>query len=277
MTFSEADVLRDDDGRFAEKHGSAPEVSLDAGDAPLSRAGAAALAEGMLDRFGLTELGWTFDFDRATKRDGQCDYAKKRITYSGPILPHRTREEFRQTMLHEIAHAMTPGAQHGPRWRAMARKLGYTGGRTADTNAGIRAVQKEREMKRDVGYAPDGYPVHSGDKFAIGLKRYTVGNIRRSTAVLTDQDGNESLGDLSAIAEYTRPLYPRRADPNKAVRKNYPQHGLYVVYGDIFVHREYGRLSVHEPATKNIIMRAAKNGKLYRMPVASVARMSRQL
>lgn len=277
MTFSEADVLRDDDGRFAEKHGSAPEVSLDAACAPLSRARAAALAEDMLDQFGLTELGWTFDFDRATKREGQCDYVKKRITYSGPILPHRSREEFRQTMLHEIAHAMTPGAQHGPRWRAMAHKLGYTGGRTAEPNAGIRAVQREREMKRDVGYAPDGYPVHSGDKFAVGLKRYTVGSIRRSTAILVDQDGNESLGDLSAIADYTRPLYPRRADPNKAVRKNYPQHGLYVVYGDIFVSREYGRLSVHEPSTKNIIMRASKNGKLYRMPVSSVARMARQL
>lgn len=277
MTFSEADVLRDDDGRFSEKYGSAPEVSLDAGDAPLSRARAAALAEDMLDQFGLTEKGWTFDFDRATKREGQCDYTKKRISYSGPILPHRTREEFRQTMLHEIAHAMTPGANHGPAWKAMARKLGYTGGRTADTNAGIRAVQKEREMNRAVGYAPDGYPVHSGDKFAIGLKRYTVGNIRRSTAILIDQDGNESLGDLSAIADYTRVLYPRRADPTKAVRKNYPQHGLYVVYGDIFVSREFGRLSVHEPSTKNIIMRAAKNGKLYRMPVSSVARMTRHL
>lgn len=277
MTFSEADVLRDDDGRFAEKHGSAPEVSLDASDAPLSRARAAALAEDMLDQFGLTERGWTFDFDRATTREGLCDYAKKRITYSGPILPHRTREEFRQTMLHEIAHAMTPGAKHGPAWKAMARKLGYTGSRTADANAGIRAVQKEREMKRDVGYAPDGYPVHSGDKFATGLKQYTVGNIRRSTAVLIDQDGNETTGDLSAIADYTRALYPRRSEPNKAARKNYPQHGLYVVYGDIFVHRQYGRLSVHEPATKNIIMRAATNGKLYRMPVSTVAKMSRQL
>ena len=231
----------------------------------------------MLDQFGLTERGWTFDFDRATKREGRCDYTNKRISYSGPILPHRTREEFRQTMLHEIAHAMTPGAKHGPAWKAMARKLGYTGGRTSDANAGIRAVQKEREMKRDVGYAPDGYPVHSGDKFAVGVKQYTVGSIRRSTAILIDQDGNEGLGDLSAIADYTRALYPRRSDPNKAARKNYPQHGLYVVYGDIFVHRQYGRLSVHEPATKNIIMRAATNGKLYRMPVSTVAKMSRQL
>lgn len=274
MTFSETDVRRDDDGRFAEKHGSAPEVSL--GDTPLSRAHAAALAEDMLDRFGLAERGWTFDFDNATKREGQCDYAKRRITYSGPILPHRSEEEFRQTMLHEIAHAMTPGAGHGPIWRAKARQLGYTGKRTTDITPAIRSLQKERETKRNVGYAPDGYPIHSGDKFSKGTKHYTVGNIRRSTAVIIDQDGNESLGDLSAIADYTRSIYPRPSDPSKAARKNYPQHGLYVVYGDIFISRRHGPLSVHEPNSKNIIMRA-NSGQLYQMSAASVARLPRQL
>jgi hypothetical protein len=276
MTFSETDVRRDNEGRFSEKTGSTPEVELDTENAPLSRARAAALAEDMLDHFGLTERGWTFDFDRATTREGLCDYKKKRISFSGQILPHRTREEFRQTMLHEIAHAMTPGAKHGPIWKAMARQLGYTGKREVETTAAIRAVQRENGMKREVGYAPDGYPVYSGDKFAVGLKRYTVGNIRRSNAVITDQDGEETLGELRAIADHLRTQYPRTPDPSKAVRKNYPQHGLYVKYGDIFVDRAYGRLSIYDPSAKNIVMRAT-NGHLYKMPVTYVARMDRQL
>jgi hypothetical protein len=282
MTFSETDVRRDDDGRFSEKTGGTPEVSLryegDASlktDAPISRARAAALAEDMLDHYGLTAEGWTFAFDRATTREGQCHYAKKVISYSGPVLEHRSREEFRQTMLHEIAHALTPGAQHGPRWKAMAKRLGYEGKTTVEATAAIRQVQRENGMKRQVGYATDGTPVYSGDKFANGMKRYTVGNIRRSTAILTDQDGEESLGDLNAIADLIKAERPREADPTKVARKNYPRHGLYVVYGDIFVHRQYGRLSIHEPGTTKIIMRAS-NGKLYRMSVESVARMARQ-
>ncbi len=275
MTFSEVDVNRDNEGRFSEKLGSNPEIELSNAEAPLSRARAAALAEDMLEQYGLAERGWTFAFDRATQREGQCDYAKRRITYSGPILEHRTREEFRQTMLHEIAHAMTPGAKHGPVWKAMAKKLGYTGGRQSASNDGIRALQQERGMKRQTGYAPDGFPVYSGDTFSIGMKRYTVGNIRRSTAVITDQNGEQGLGDIEAIAGYIRAAHPRPVDPSKRARKAYPQHGMHLVHGDILVDRRYGRLSVHDPAAKNVIVRA-ENGKLWKMSVAIVARMERQ-
>jgi hypothetical protein len=82
--------------------------------------------------YGLIEKGWTFEFDRATSRLGQTNFSKKRITVSKHFTDAATEEEFDQTMIHELAHALLPvSAKHGALWKAKARSMGYKGGRTA--------------------------------------------------------------------------------------------------------------------------------------------------
>ena len=73
---------------------------------------------------GLLEAGWTFAFDHARRRFGCCNLTRRRITLSRPLTFLNTEAQVRDTILHEIAHALTPGDNHGPRWRAMCIKLG---------------------------------------------------------------------------------------------------------------------------------------------------------
>lgn len=80
-----------------------------------------------------THLGpdeWTFGFDQARRRAGACDYAKRRITVSRHLAAGFSADDARQVLLHEIAHAVAGHkAAHGPRWKAIAVRIGYTGDR----------------------------------------------------------------------------------------------------------------------------------------------------
>ncbi len=74
---------------------------------------------------------WTFGFDNAKRRAGQCDYTRKRITVSRYLAARHSDDDNHQTLLHEVAHALAgPDAAHGARWKAIARDLGYVGGVT---------------------------------------------------------------------------------------------------------------------------------------------------
>ena len=76
---------------------------------------------------------WSFAFDRAARRAGLCDFAKKRITVSRHLAERAEDDVVHQTLLHEVAHALAgPKAGHGPEWKRIAGELGYVGGRTHD-------------------------------------------------------------------------------------------------------------------------------------------------
>ncbi len=75
-----------------------------------------------MNQHGLAD--WSFEFDHARRRFGRCDYTHRRITLSKPLTFLNPIEEVRDTVLHEIAHALAPGAKHGPRWRAVCQKIG---------------------------------------------------------------------------------------------------------------------------------------------------------
>lgn len=81
----------------------------------------------------LGDPSWSFGFDHAKTRAGQCDFARRRITVSRHLAARFSDEDVDQVLLHEIAHALSGArAGHGPVWRRTARAIGYTGSRLHD-------------------------------------------------------------------------------------------------------------------------------------------------
>lgn len=97
------------------------------------------------------DSSWTFAFDTAKRRAGLCDYGRRRISLSRYLAARYDDDANHQTLLHEVAHALAgPAAGHGPRWKAIARDLGYVGG---TTHHGETAT----ELARWVGVCPVGH------------------------------------------------------------------------------------------------------------------------
>ncbi|MFS0866345.1 SprT-like domain-containing protein [Microbacterium sp. 179-B 1A2 NHS] len=106
-------------------------------------------AESLLRRH--LDDSWSFAFDNAKRRAGACDYTRKRITLSRYLSARYDDATNRQTILHEIAHALAgPRTGHGPEWLRVARALGYTGG---VTHRGETAT----ELAPWVGTCPAGH------------------------------------------------------------------------------------------------------------------------
>lgn len=88
------------------------------------------LAMSLMDSHGLFEQGWTFGLDNAKTRCGYCNQTQKRITISRNLAMCGNHEDIRETVLHEIAHALV-GCQHGHGevWKAKAIEIGCSGDR----------------------------------------------------------------------------------------------------------------------------------------------------
>lgn len=86
------------------------------------------LALDLIEQHG---LDWKFGWDHARRRAGQTDFTNRRITLSKHLTPLCSPEQVRQTVLHEIAHALVgPGHGHGPVWQAKAKEVGADPRRT---------------------------------------------------------------------------------------------------------------------------------------------------
>ena len=94
---------------------------------------------GTLNRVCIRDEGYTFKFDHAKKRFGCCDYGKKTISLSKHLCeanPHQINAKIKDTILHEIAHAISVilygkkhGKGHDQKWVSIAKQIGCNGNR----------------------------------------------------------------------------------------------------------------------------------------------------
>ena len=66
---------------------------------------------------------WAVRFGNARVDLGSCDHRTQTITISRHHIKQHSPEQVRDTILHEIAHAMCrPGEGHGENWKAICRR-----------------------------------------------------------------------------------------------------------------------------------------------------------
>jgi predicted SprT family Zn-dependent metalloprotease len=102
------------------------------------------LARELMDWHGLQE--WDLLFDYAVSRFGQCSYSQKRIALSKALVELNCEAEVKDTVLHEIAHALTPNAGHGQEWKKVARSIGCSGERCYSISSVIMPKGKYKTM-----------------------------------------------------------------------------------------------------------------------------------
>lgn len=81
------------------------------------------LADKLLKKYNLHD--WDFTFDRAKKRFWSCNYSRKVITISNHLAKINSEELVKNTILHEIAHAICGKDEwHWKKWKEIAKKIG---------------------------------------------------------------------------------------------------------------------------------------------------------
>jgi predicted SprT family Zn-dependent metalloprotease len=150
--------------------------------------------------------GWTFRFDNARARFGACRYQRREISLSRHLTRLCSEAEVRNTLLHEIAHALVGRAHgHDEVWRRTALAIGSDGQRTDHGPEGAEG--------RWTGRCPAGHLVHRH---------------RRPSRVMSCSTCSPGRFDHQALFEWTRggqpaPMLPTYLAELAQIQR---QHGL---------------------------------------------------
>ena len=83
------------------------------------------LAISLMMQHGIWYSGWEFQWDKSKRRFGVCKFSKKVIGLSMHLVSLNDEERVKDTILHEIAHAIAgPDAGHGQEWKKVCIRIG---------------------------------------------------------------------------------------------------------------------------------------------------------
>jgi len=134
------------------------------------------LALALMHEHNLLVRGWKFEFDRSVRRFGCCRYGSRKITLSRQLVHLNDEARVRNTILHEIAHALTPGAGHGRVWKAMAKAIGCIATRCYDSSEINNNLGEAVRVKaKYVGTCPSGRHTIRRHRVTDGMRGMSCG------------------------------------------------------------------------------------------------------
>ncbi len=149
------------------------------------------LATRLLAEHGLTD--WRVEYDAAKRRAGVCRFATRTIGLSAPLTVLHDEAMVRDTVLHEIAHALVgPSHGHDATWARTARAIGCSAERCVPADA-------PRVAAPWLGVCPAGH---------------TVDRHRRPERVLVCRRCSGSTFDLRHVLTWTHHGRPAAHHPN---------------------------------------------------------------
>lgn len=88
----------------------------------MQRQEATSLAVNLMREHNL--IGWRFKLNTNKRRLGVCKYTSRTIELSIYHVDRGSEDEVKDTILHEIAHALSPVRGHGPVWQKICQEIG---------------------------------------------------------------------------------------------------------------------------------------------------------
>lgn len=211
-----------------------------------------ALAEHLLDQHG--PAGWTVTLDSAKQRAGVCRFGPREIGLSAPLTVLHSQEQVRDTILHEIAHALVgPRHGHDAVWRRTALAIGCTGARCVPADA-------PRVEPAWLGVCPAGH---------------TTGRHRRPERVMTC-GRCASRFDLAHLYTWTHRGRPAVHHPNYEAELARIREGRPPVWVGVGQRARVTLAGAHHGTVGTVVKRArtsyhlAVPGGLLRVPFAGV-------
>ena len=122
-----------------------------------------AIASEMLDKHNLTD--WKFVWNNRTSNNtwGICKYNTKEIHINKKYALIESEDNVIDTIIHEVAHALTKGDNHGEIWKAKCRELGCS-----DKQFKNLKNESMKKLARYKGVCPTcGHVIYSGRKTGI--------------------------------------------------------------------------------------------------------------
>jgi predicted SprT family Zn-dependent metalloprotease len=119
---------------------------------------------------------WRFQWNSRSAAAGLCSYYSRTIELSAKLVPYAEEAEVRDTILHEIAHALTPGHHHDKVWSAKAREIGADGKRCYSEESKPATMAARKLFAKYVGTCPNG---HVSYKSAIRADKQSCGRCSR--------------------------------------------------------------------------------------------------
>jgi predicted SprT family Zn-dependent metalloprotease len=131
------------------------------------------LCNELMKLHGITEKGYYFKWLNSKKMAGQCHYTYRQIGLSKHLTILADEADVKDTILHEIAHALCPNHGHDRVWSRVARSIGANGLRCYGMNGQKDSLVKARQtLAKYIGTCPNG---HNTFKSRLPKRKHSCG------------------------------------------------------------------------------------------------------